>query len=371
VDLTELEIQANGTFFVVTRNVGSYNWYYGMDTDTDDRANKFSWGYLGESWAPISDQSTFYGTWMIRAVVEQEAGAPVIVTPGDNSYTNEAEVTVTGTAVSGFQVNIFNGDTKVGETTSSDEGTFSADVTLAEGFNVITANLENAQGWTDRSAPATIVYDAVAPVVTITSPVDGEVTPREAIEVTGSVVDSYLGEVTLNGAPLTVGEDGTFTQRILIDAGENIITLAATDLAGNTASTSVTIVSDPSTPGEPGDPEDPTDPELPVFTIENVTPTEDIYRQTGKSIMITFDSIAGLKAKFAVRAPLTDLGISTDNAYELPMMETAPGKYVGYFTVPANLYLVGEIVVYAEDAAGNQQSAVAAGKLWANIPIAE
>jgi bacillopeptidase F len=107
---------------------------------------------------------------------------------------------------------------------------------------------------------------------------------------------------------------------------------------------------------------------LPAFTIENVTPAVDISRQTGKSIMITFDSAPGLQAKFAIRAPLTDLSMRTNNAYELPMMETTPGHYVGYFTVPSNLYLVGEIVVYAEDAAGNAQAAVAPGKLWANIP---
>jgi bacillopeptidase F len=87
--------------------------------------------------------------------------------------------------------------------------------------------------------------------------------------------------------------------------------------------------------------------------------------------MISFDSEAGLRASFAIRVPLTDLGFHMDNAYELPMMETTPGHYVGYFTVPANMYLVGEIVVYAEDAAGNQQSAIAPGKLWANIPVAE
>jgi bacillopeptidase F len=51
------------------------------------------------------------------------------------------------------------------------------------------------------------------------------------------------------------------------------------------------------------------------------------------------------------------------------MMETTPGHYVGYFTVPANLYLVGEIVVFAADAAGRQAYAVAPGKLWANIPL--
>jgi bacillopeptidase F len=51
------------------------------------------------------------------------------------------------------------------------------------------------------------------------------------------------------------------------------------------------------------------------------------------------------------------------------MMETSPGHYVGYFTIPANLYLVGEIVVFATDKQGNQQSAVAPGKLWANVPL--
>jgi bacillopeptidase F (M6 metalloprotease family) len=155
VDLSDLAIQAHGTFFVVTRNVGE-SWSYGMDNDTDDRANLNSWAYLYE-WAPISQQSSFNGTFMIRAVVEQEVGAPTILTPADGTVTDVAEVVVTGTAEPHFTVNLFNGDTEAAVTVADADGTFAATVTLVAGENVLTANIENEQGYTDRSAPITVV----------------------------------------------------------------------------------------------------------------------------------------------------------------------------------------------------------------------
>jgi bacillopeptidase F len=141
-----------------------------------------------------------------------------------------------------------------------------------------------------------------------------------------------------------------------------VITVVATDVVGNVSSSAVTVVMTPPAP------------EVPPLTITNVEPTQDIYRPTGTSVLISFDSEPGLGrfATFAIRVPLTELGADAlpDNAYELPMMEMGAGHYVGFFTVPTNLYMVGQIVVYLKDpSTGRQASAVAPGKIWANIPI--
>jgi hypothetical protein len=49
------------------------------------------------------------------------------------------------------------------------------------------------------------------------------------------------------------------------------------------------------------------------------------------------------------------------------MMDLSPGHYVGYFTVPSNMQLIGEINVFAQDQDGHHAFAVAQGKLAANM----
>jgi bacillopeptidase F (M6 metalloprotease family) len=242
VDFSKADIQAQGTFFVIARTVEEA-WYYGLDNNTSDVKNQYSWGYLNGGWTPMSAASDFTGTWMIRAVVEQEAGAPSIVTPENGAFTRTSEVEVSGIGSPGFQVNLFNGGVKVATGTTGQDGAYHVLTPLtSEGVNVLTANLENERGWTASSAEVTVIRDTAAPALVITSPVNGSDTPREAIEIIGTVNDAYLAEVTLNGTPLEI-IGGTFNKRILLDAGANVATVVATDLAGNVTTESVTVTS--------------------------------------------------------------------------------------------------------------------------------
>ena len=85
------------------------------------------------------------------------------------------------------------------------------------------------------SSPVTVVLDTVNPELTITNPKNGDTTNRETVTVEGTVADANLKSVTVNGQQATVSENGTYSKRILLDEGVNVITVIATDAAGNTS----------------------------------------------------------------------------------------------------------------------------------------
>lgn len=151
---------------------------------------------------------------MIRATVNYEVTAPVITSPKDGSFTNKDSVTVEGTSAPTTTVHLFNGDEKAGTADTAEDGTFSLDVSLHEGENVLTAKAATEQGMTGPSDAITIMLDQVKPELSITSPEHDMKTNREAITVEGTVMDENLAWVKVNGEKASVS-DGEFSHRIL------------------------------------------------------------------------------------------------------------------------------------------------------------
>src|SRR5699024_8476303 len=133
-----------------------------------------------------------------------------------------------------------------------------------------------------------VTLDTEAPELTIESPSDGEMTNRETATVEGTVSDANLDTVTVNGQETAV-DDGEFSQRIMLDEGENVIEVVATDLAGNATTETITIFAKYTAP-----------------EIFNLTPEEDHYLETGQSVKIEFESEPGLRTSFMVHMPLTN-----------------------------------------------------------------
>jgi PKD domain/Glucodextranase, domain B/IPT/TIG domain len=96
---------------------------------------------------------------------------------------------------------------------------------------------------TQASTSVTINLDQTPPLVTITSPTDGSITPSSNVPVAGLVSDGLagLGTVTCNGSPASVS-GGSFSCSLQITQGSLGITAQATDVAGNSASTTSIIV---------------------------------------------------------------------------------------------------------------------------------
>ncbi len=85
--------------------------------------------------------------------------------------------------------------------------------------------------------------DRTPPVVTLTSPADGQSTANASVTLTGTVTDgdSGVGRVTCNGVSIQVGQDGVVSCVVGLTPGRNAIALQASDRAGNSASTGIRV----------------------------------------------------------------------------------------------------------------------------------
>jgi hypothetical protein len=149
-----------------------------------------------------------------------------ITSPTDET-TNNSEVTVAGTAEADSTVTIAGTGVPVGI-----DGTFGLTLTLADGTHVIEILATNPIGET-TSVRVTIIVDTVSPALILVSPVDRLVTASSTILVAGTTdVGAMLG---VNGLVVDLAADGSFSFRLPLAEGENLLTATARDAAGNEA----------------------------------------------------------------------------------------------------------------------------------------
>jgi bacillopeptidase F len=346
VDLSQHGIMVEGDFYMVYIQSAPNPNSPGLGTDEDGEYAARSWQFVGGAWSQAPEDE---GNYMIRATVNYEVTSPVITSPKDGSFTNKDSVTVEGTSAPTTTVHLFNGGEEVTTAETHDDGTYSAEVSLHAGENVLTAKAATEQGMTGPSDEVTVMLDQVKPELVITSPEDDMKTNREAITVKGTITDENLAWVMVNGEKATV-KDGEFSHRILLNEGENVIQVVAKDKAGNKKKQKVTVFA------KFGD-----------IAIENLLPAEDKELKKGESVKIEFDSEPGLDATFVIQMPLTNARSQVTNANELPMMETSEGHYEGYYTATSNVKAPGAVIeVKISDDYGNVSTQRAEGKLYLN-----
>ncbi|MCW1928131.1 S8 family peptidase [Bhargavaea beijingensis] len=345
VDLKEHGINVGKDFYMVYIQSRANPNTPGLATDEDGPNAKRSYQFVGGAWSP---SPAIEGNYMIRARVDYEVTKPAITSHKDGLLTNESGITIEGTASATTDLRLDNNGEEVGTVTVGADGKFSFDVTMVEGENTFTATSILDGRETGTSAPVTITLDTTKPELTIASPADGEKTNKETVTVQGTVADLHLDWVKVNGQKADV-RDGKYSKRILLDNGENVIRVVAQDRAGNKVTKRVTIRANYEAPA-----------------IENLKPAEDVHLKTGQSFKFEFDSTPGLKASYVIHMPLTNL--PSANPTELPMMETSPGHYVGYWTVPADMKANGaQLEVKIKDDFGNEARKTAEGKIFINI----
>lgn len=347
VDLSEENIIVEDDFYMVYIQSVDNPLGPGLATDEDSPNSDRNYRLVDGTWenAPLDE-----GNYMIRSRVNYELETPVINSPNDGDITSDKDVTVEGTASPTTEVKLLNSGEDVGVVDVDDDGEFSIPIELNEGANELVAVNVMDDEEVDESEPVNITLDTTAPELTIDKPADGEKTNRETVTVEGTVQDDHLDYVEVNGQSANVS-DGHYSKRILLDNGENDISVVAVDEAGNESTETVTIDVNYDGP-----------------EIENLTPDEDVDLETGKSVKIEFDSEPGLKPTFFIHMPLTNNSKQIANATELPMMEEGEGHYVGYWTVPKDVHADGAIVeVKVVDDYDNEVRQETEGKLFINM----
>lgn len=344
-----------GDFFVVYLQDAPYPNTPGLGVDENLPDTGRNWQLVDGSWSPWSD----VGNFMLRALVSYEVTAPVITSPQDGSFTNEAALTVSGTSFPGTTVTLYQNGQEVGQTAPDQSGAWSLDVTLEEGANTFTATATVSgegpgSGTTDPSAPVTITLDTTPPVLTVVEPQDGSLQNNRVITVSGTAADEYLAAVAVNGQEAELDESGAFRLEVLAREGENQLTVTASDLAGNVVEEIRTVTVNTAAP-----------------EIRNLEPSEDQELSPGDTLTVSFTSEPGLAlAAFQIvldpnRHQVGGGAASTElEPGEIALDEVAPGQYLGQWTVPDDFGAAQAYIrVRAVGAAGTEARATASGKL--------
>ena len=165
---------------------------------------------------------TVSGTLPQDLLEKGDAIIRILITREDGSVITGAEISMPKTA--GFDV---------------------AKIPLSSGSNVIEAVAVVGGVEGTRSAPITVVRDTSPPELTITTPTPGEIMSGDSVTVAGKTDKDIDVQVrnettgTIEGGRSTV--KGAFSVGITLRDGTNVLTITATDGAGNQTSKSVEI----------------------------------------------------------------------------------------------------------------------------------
>ncbi|PAD76617.1 S8 family serine peptidase [Paenibacillus campinasensis] len=336
-------VTAEGDFYIVYIQTAANPNAPGLATDENGPNAGRSWQRVSGAWSASPAEE---GNYMIRAIVRYPVNAPVITSPEANAYTNQSVIAVTGTSpATGAEIQIYNDDEPAGSTTVDENGQFTLDVELYPGANTLTAEIVVNGRATDRSLPVVVTLDQTPPELSILSPENGSQINAEVVRIIGSALDDFLDTLFINGQPVQLDESGAFNHRLLVDEGENIITVTATDLARNETTVTRSVYVNTSLP-----------------EILNVSPAEDVHIAGGETLTVSFDSVPGLAASFSIQLPFE---LSSQSRGEIPLQEVAPGHYEGTYTTPASLVLEGGVIVIrVQDGYGNVAETQAPGRLY-------
>ena len=196
------------------------------------------------------------GNTMIDArAINYDPYAPAIVIdqPADNSKTNNQTITISGSVDDNSNVTgIYNGNSLVAFDFDSQTGAFSANVGLTYGINTIEVDASDLALNTSTSK-RTVIFDNVAPSLSIANPPQDITTSQTSINVQGTVSDLTIPTVTMTvdgGTPVTLAvTSGQFIKTITFTVEKTyVIQVTAVDETGNRSTVTRNVIYRMTTP---------------------------------------------------------------------------------------------------------------------------
>jgi hypothetical protein len=187
--------------------------------------------------------------------VMQDARPPQlsIDTPVDGMVTNDRTIQVTGAISDNLDLGGDSGLVRVlvnGIAAQVSNGRFVVEaVPLGRGPNTIRAMAVDQAGHTATATTTVTFHDLSAPILlSLLAPTDGAVLSSPDVTIHGTIdhaTDQETG-VIVNGVVALVHEGRFAANHVPLEEGENVITVVATDSAGNTETTTITLYRDTS-----------------------------------------------------------------------------------------------------------------------------
>ncbi len=160
-----------------------------------------------------------------------------LLEPEPEAWLNENPITVRGQAPADAEVTVNGTPAQVNE-----DGTFAVDVVLNEGDNVIVVEAADEVGNTAR-LERVVHLRTQPPEIVLSNLPDGLTVNDPAFRIAGQVEPGIA--LTVNGRQVPVDNRGFFSTLITLQEGQNLITITATDLAGNTSTVQRLVTYEP------------------------------------------------------------------------------------------------------------------------------
>ena len=179
-------------------------------------------------------------TYTPPVVADTTAPMLIVTSPVNNQEFATNEISVIGTVSDNVDLPQAIPVTVNGDSVSvATDGSFSYPLILTEGSNTITIVATDTSG-NPNTVTRTVTYtppvvaDTTAPMLIVTSPMNNQVFEINEITVSGYATDdSGILSVTVNGDPVSVAADGSFSVVTFLTGGLNSITVIATDASDN------------------------------------------------------------------------------------------------------------------------------------------
>ena len=343
IDLSSFGFSTDRDFYISTIQYSIGEESPGVGIDMDSEHPRRSYLNLGGIFQLISSSGTIGGL-MMRAVVANSLSTPVITNLKEVVYTDQDIITLEGRVEVDTKVNIYAND-EIIVTLDTENKEFKVDVELPLDENIIMATAEYDGIETEPCPAIKVIKDKVAPVLVVYEPMEGTVINKESVCVIGNVIDEVgLASLTINGEEIEVDEEGNFNHRIIVNEGENLISIVATDFAGHVTTVERMVTVKLETP-----------------QITNMMPNEDIVLMTGDKMTVSFNAEPGGEGYFRLISQYNPLG---NEVGLIPMKEIEPGLYAATITLPEGFKIQNGLVEFVfTDEAGNRVTAIAPGRV--------
>ncbi|WP_010676959.1 cell wall-binding repeat-containing protein [Bacillus timonensis] len=243
-----------------------------------------------------------------------------VISPSDNSTVSQSTIAIKGKTVPGFTIDI-----KGKRTVAAEDGTFSLNVELSPGDNILPVSVINVlnreynvedlhitlqEDKTPPTAPIVDAFDTTSSILTGKGEANATVTVKKATTV--------LGETK-------IASDGTFSVNIGKQAAGTVLSVTATDLAGNVSDATLVTVKDTVAPTIQSTLPVNQAKDVPVTSSIIVTFNEEVNRgpnyQNIKLVTSTSETISSeieIESNKVIIRPTSSLQYGTQYRVEIP-----------------------------------------------------